>query len=243
MATTKRLTPTGVNMSIPEFTDRPDQRVNSTALGQLADAINANSGNAFSDKGNGVSSLISYVKTLGQGTYTFRADTASDAPQSGGVVYTINKTHIVNDTRCVIKATAMDSSAPNEYVAFLGSNATTITWQQIVPKSDIVSIYAGVPVRRVGVIQNNATLTVSFYNDYSTNAEFALVCLNLSGNAAVGYAILALGRGTGKWKDIIGLMDTNYYSCSYSNGTWTITNTSGSAIYYTILATRLAAGT
>lgn len=40
MATTKQLTPTGVNMSIPEFTDKPDQRVNSTALGQLADAVN-----------------------------------------------------------------------------------------------------------------------------------------------------------------------------------------------------------
>lgn len=41
MATSKTLTPTNVVISIPEFTDQPDQRVNSNCLDKEADAINA----------------------------------------------------------------------------------------------------------------------------------------------------------------------------------------------------------
>jgi len=41
MATTKTLKPTNVTISIPEFTDQPDQRVNSNGLDKEADAINA----------------------------------------------------------------------------------------------------------------------------------------------------------------------------------------------------------
>lgn len=41
MATSKTLTPTNVTISIPEFTDQPDQRVNSNCIDKEADAINA----------------------------------------------------------------------------------------------------------------------------------------------------------------------------------------------------------
>ena len=41
MATSKTLTPTNVTIQIPEFTDQPDQRVNSNCLDKEADAINA----------------------------------------------------------------------------------------------------------------------------------------------------------------------------------------------------------
>lgn len=41
MATSKLLKPTNVTISIPEFTDQPDQRVNSNGLDKEADAINA----------------------------------------------------------------------------------------------------------------------------------------------------------------------------------------------------------
>lgn len=41
MATSKTLTPTGVTIQIPEFTDQPDQRVNSNCIDKEADAINA----------------------------------------------------------------------------------------------------------------------------------------------------------------------------------------------------------
>ena len=40
MATSKTLTPTNVTISIPEFTDQPDQRVNSNCIDKLGDAVN-----------------------------------------------------------------------------------------------------------------------------------------------------------------------------------------------------------
>lgn len=45
MATNKTLTPTNVTIQIPEFTDQPDQRVNSNCIDKEADAINALNGN------------------------------------------------------------------------------------------------------------------------------------------------------------------------------------------------------
>lgn len=41
MATSKLLKPTNVTIQIPEFTDQPDQRVNSNCIDKAADAINA----------------------------------------------------------------------------------------------------------------------------------------------------------------------------------------------------------
>ena len=40
MATSKTLKPTGVSISIPAFTDAPDQRVTSNCIDKLADAVN-----------------------------------------------------------------------------------------------------------------------------------------------------------------------------------------------------------
>ncbi len=40
MATSKTLTPTNETIQIPEFTDQPDQRVNSNCIDKEADAIN-----------------------------------------------------------------------------------------------------------------------------------------------------------------------------------------------------------
>ena len=44
MATSKTLTPTNVTISIPDFTDRPDQRVTNNCIDKEADAINALNG-------------------------------------------------------------------------------------------------------------------------------------------------------------------------------------------------------
>lgn len=41
MATSKTLSPTSVTIFIPEFTDQPDQRVNSNCIDKLADAVNS----------------------------------------------------------------------------------------------------------------------------------------------------------------------------------------------------------
>lgn len=58
MATSKLLKPTNVTISIPEFTDQPDQRVNSNGLDKEADAINA-----LSEHLGNLSSLTTTAKT------------------------------------------------------------------------------------------------------------------------------------------------------------------------------------
>ena len=76
-------------------------------------------------------SIIDYVKTLPIGNCCVRLDNMPDGPiTSGGFVYDIVKTHEVNDTRCVIKASRMDSTNPDLYVAFIPQSATTITWKK-----------------------------------------------------------------------------------------------------------------
>ena len=64
------------------------------------------------------------------------------------------------------------------------------------------------------------------------------MCLNIDGNGAGGAELLFLGKGTGKYKALIGAMSSSYYSLAYSNNTWTITNASPSPMYYTAIVTK-----
>jgi hypothetical protein len=105
--------------------DMPMSSSDATTTSSAIEAINSN---AYSEPS--ITSLITYVQTLQRGTYSFRADNVTEAPESGGVVYTVNKTHGLNDTRCVIKAIPMYAGS-TEYVAFVGASATGITWQQL----------------------------------------------------------------------------------------------------------------
>lgn len=95
-----------------------------------------------------------------------------------------------------------------------------------------------VPVREYGSVAPNASFTVAIDSALSQNEGFALVGLNIGGNALIGAALLYLGRGTSKIKDLIGSMSPSYYTASYANNIWTITNSSSSTIFYTIIKTR-----
>lgn len=86
-----------------------------------------------------------------------------------------------------------------------------------------------------GSIAANGSVSLTMGTTLSQHAGFALVCLNLAGNALSGSALLFLGRGTAKYKDLIGSMAASTYSLSYSNPTWTITNNSASAMYISII--------
>ena len=76
MATSKTLTPTNVTISIPEFTDQPDQRVNSNCIDKEADAINALSSKlatSYDDMTNigvirfvGKIAILDFINTSGQ---------------------------------------------------------------------------------------------------------------------------------------------------------------------------------
>lgn len=111
------------------------------------------------------------------------------------------------------------------------TNITSVT-------SSVTSSQGGCVQRTAVAVSNGSSTTITFSSDYSSYTEFALVCLNLSGNALSGMEILVLGRGTSKIKVLIGSMSTSYYSASYSGGDWTITNNSGSTMYVTAMITK-----
>ena len=105
--------------------------------------------------------------------------------------------------------------------------------------SQIASTNGGVPKRQVGVIAAGGSATISLSSDYSANTEYALVALNYSGNALGGSALVFLGRGTGKYKDLIGSMESANYTLAYSGNVWTITNnSSNSQLFYTALISK-----
>lgn len=87
-----------------------------------------------------------------------------------------------------------------------------------------------------GAITANGSLTITMLNSLSQHAGFVLVNLNLPGNALSGSALLYLGRGTAKYKDLIGSMATSAYTVSYDGTSkWTITNPNTSIMYVNIL--------
>ena len=83
-----------------------------------------------------------------------------------------------------------------------------------------------------------SSFTVEISNTLSVNTDFALVALNISGSALIGCELLYLGKGSSKIKPLIGSMSTDYYTASYSNGTWTITNNASNTMYYTALISK-----
>lgn len=126
----------------------------------LIAAIDALNSNNYTDQGNG-NSLLNFVATLAKGTYNFRLDNAPEAPVTGGVTYTIKKTHPVNDTRCSIIATPMDSSNPDVFSAFVGQNATSITWKKAAKQSDVDTLKNAL-IKDYGPIGNNKNYVESF---------------------------------------------------------------------------------
>ena len=161
-----------------------------TAIGNLNSQL-------FTNKDD--TSLINLVKTFGVGTYNFRLDTATEAPTSGGIVYKVVKTHGANDTRCVITAIPMATDG-QLYSAFVGQNATNISWTRIMNTR-------GSNLFAVGANQS-ATLPITgfgvwlLFRSYSPNIIF--VRENGEIEAAVGNA--------------------SHISTSISNGVLTVTN-------------------
>ena len=97
MATSKLLKPTNVTISIPEFTDQPDQRVNSNCIDKEADAINtlseqigtvnSNINKKIKTVSNNVSTCLNAFTYSENGTLTIIPVEigSSDSPTTNGV--------------------------------------------------------------------------------------------------------------------------------------------------------------
>ena len=93
MATSKTLTPTNVTIQIPEFTDQPDQRVNSNCLDKEADAINALNTHIVNDVFTKSPKSIAFTGDLNNvnliGYYFGQGSSMSNAPYSTSTYYAI----------------------------------------------------------------------------------------------------------------------------------------------------------
>ena len=76
-------------------------------MNNLQEAVTTLNSKNYTDQADG-NSLLNFVKTLAKGAYNFRLDNAPEAPVTGGVIYTIKKTHPVNDKRYYIIANAIN---------------------------------------------------------------------------------------------------------------------------------------
>lgn len=82
MATSKTLTPTNVTISIPEFTDQPDQRVNSNCIDKEADAINAVNTKLTTADAQSMTNLNDVTST-GLYSYDKLSSAMTNAPSTG----------------------------------------------------------------------------------------------------------------------------------------------------------------
>ena len=92
MATSKTLTPTNVTIQIPEFTDQPDQRVNSNCIDKEADAINA----LNTQIANKVKA-VTLEKTVNSGYFTINISTEIGTGYSIASINTVYKSGATAD--------------------------------------------------------------------------------------------------------------------------------------------------
>jgi hypothetical protein len=118
MATTKTLKPTNVTISIPEFTDQPDQRVNSNCIDKEADAINS-----LSDQ---IANILNWkvYKQIGTSNGS-KSSIAITLPNSSSGKIMVSADSIARNFEAMYRVTSGGSVAINEIVK--GSQVTVST--------------------------------------------------------------------------------------------------------------------
>ena len=125
MATSKTLTPTNVTIQIPEFTDQPDQRVNSNCIDKEADAINALN-NKIANISIGLNFLSDAVNVT-NGSFTTMQSFA--VPANG--MYIIVATAIFSSDNNGMRILVVDTSSTAENS---GANHVLATGRAVIEK-------------------------------------------------------------------------------------------------------------
>lgn len=126
MATSKTLTPTNVTISIPEFTDQPDQRVNSNCIDKEADAINTVNSKLTPQ----ASSNLNNAKTVG--IYTTNTS-ALNTPVTGYFTVSVIPFNANN-----LAQIAVEVNNRAMYFRTLHDATTWTSWQQLLSFSNTV---------------------------------------------------------------------------------------------------------
>ena len=146
MATSKTLTPTNVTIQIPDFTDQPDQRVNSNCIDKEADAINSlNTAIANYVTAGGVSKYVSTgsmddIKTPGRYFYANQLTNRPSTTDGYLDVYALNANYI--------KQIAHESITYKMYVRYC-NNGTWSSWDSYALTNAIQTVTPTIDTTRV----------------------------------------------------------------------------------------------
>lgn len=138
MATNKTLTPTNVTISIPEFTDQPDQRVNSNCIDKEADAINAlDSGKAGIFYAGTVTSTTPMTLTVTGSTRLLLVAMSSSQARCGLYYIYTSSTGLVSSYQMIADSVLTVSSSQNYKLSITSSSSSTTTISFIVLNGSI----------------------------------------------------------------------------------------------------------
>ena len=209
MATSKLLKPTNVTISIPEFTDQPDQRVNSNCIDKEADAINSLSEQMANSNIPSSTSDISSLASL----KTFLSNKASSISGEQGVI----AVGWYNNFQ--------DEDLPDKtyHRGFLhkidGNNYFTVRTSTNNGKSYVIGNSGGtwkiksLSEPKKGTIAGNSSITLS--------------SISLPVFVTVGRRSSTTSSATAfvdSWGDVVNITTSSSFTVSFSNNVLTITN-------------------
>jgi len=194
MATSKTLTPTNVTIQIPEFTDQPDQRVNSNCIDKEADAIN--SLNTAIGNLTNAQSVNDTNTAISTGLYKTNSS-ASNTPYSGYWAILVNA-YGQSDTSQI----AVNINTSDIYVRTYHDGTTWTSWNQF-------AIGGEETLNSIGFTNFTATTSdikcYKYGNVYTIAVKFT-VDTSTSSNARINAETLPNGGKTfkvahGQWYD------------------------------------------
>ena len=140
MATSKTLTPTNVTIQIPEFTDQPDQRVNSNCIDKEADAINALNNNISTISGD----YVKFIKGAHASTGSFTKDLGTNKQW----LVAFDRYSVNSSTYGGLYFVDTDTSGPHVFTLNASSAITSIS----VNSSGVLSYTTGTTYVRINAI-------------------------------------------------------------------------------------------
>lgn len=168
MATSKLLKPTNVTISIPEFTDQPDQRVNSNCIDKEADAINSLSEHIASKQFIPAAndSLLTWInnnctkETLPFSFVKAGSTTMSDTPSEMGSAEFVGLV-TGHDTRMLVTIMQYTSGRTFRRAIFNSAWQTSWTIPDFTENLEISGIYSGLTASNASLLRQGRSCTLS----------------------------------------------------------------------------------
>lgn len=150
MAISKTLTPTNVTIQIPEFTDQPDQRVNSNCIDKEADAINA---------------LYGQIGNIG--TVTLNSITTFPAQNGNYCPITLNKGKYI----IVAHMFGYSSTANVRLAVSITNSAVLKTTSRVIDGKTRTDYFSATECNFATITSDNTVIELGFYMESSLSVS------------------------------------------------------------------------